>query len=84
MTQHGRPAEVSPPKSVKIWLRLVLGGLAVVTACALLKYFQGSETAKADSPWQQTAAADSSPATPPAPAPAPVQRAWFGGAEHSH
>ncbi|MGO8691372.1 MAG: peptidylprolyl isomerase [Thermoguttaceae bacterium] len=71
MTRNGHPVEVASPRPAKIWLRMVLGGLAVITACALWKYFQGSEPAKADSPWQQ--------ATPADPGTAPVQRAWYGG-----
>ncbi len=73
MTRKGLPRPVSRPRSRKIHLGMVLGGLVLVTACVLLKYNEGEKPARADSTSQQDS-------PPPATAnPAPVQRAWFGG-----
>ena len=74
MTRNGRPTQVTPPKSGKIWLRMVLGGLAVVTACALWKYFQGVEPARADPPSQPSTQTDPDAAGTPAPVTA---ASWF-------
>ena len=72
MTQHGRDPQTSQHHPGRFRLNLIVGGLCVITACVLIKFYWGDKAVKADSPWQQDAPAAA------ASAPAPTPQSWFG------
>ena len=66
MTQDGPSRYVYQPRRHTIRWGMILGGLGVLAACGVVKYYWGAEPAHADSPWRLSPTTTTAPSVPAA------------------